>query len=160
MKFKLKDISFENINFVKKKLNDSQIINIKYNDEIFDFQTPKVIINNIFKKNDREYISLKIVGNQACKNFFLKINEIESHFDKKLNGNNGTIKSIFTDDCFNVKISNIPKVYDSNGNNINYYSLLKGMEVICLLNYSKLWIDNSNEISYNLNVKEIMLLKN
>jgi hypothetical protein len=157
MKFKLKDVSFENINFVKKKLNDSQVVNIKYNDDIFDFQTPKVIINNIFKQNDREYISLKIIGNEACKKFFLKINEIESHFHKKLNG---TIKSIFIDECFNVKISNVPKVYDSNGNNINYYSLLKGMEVICLLNYSKLWIDNLNEISYNLNVREIMLLKN
>ena len=40
----------------------------------------------------------------------------------------------------------------------NYYHLSKGMEIICLVNLSKLWINFKNEGSYNLNVKEILVI--
>ena len=69
---------------------------------------------------------------------------------------------VFNEDCFIVKIpfkysKPLIKVYKDN-KLFNYYHLAKGMEIICLLNLSKLWVNFKNEISYNLNVKEILVI--
>jgi len=162
MKYKLTDISFDSLEFSSKELPAGTLVNFKYSGEHLEFQTPKVIIHEIIKEAGKEYLLLKIVGNEACKKFFQKIHELECAFNKKLP--KCTIKSIFEADHFIVKIpfsSSKPNinVYSSDGNLFNYYHLSKGMDVICLLQCGKLWIDQNNLICYHLQVKEIMLLK-
>ena len=159
MKYKLKELNFNNISFNKVELNNGTIINLKYVNESLEFQTPKIIINDLIKENGKEYLVLKIIGNQACKTFCSKINELETYFSESLKN---PIRTIFNEDLFTVKIpfknSNpLIKVYKDNSL-FNYYHLSKDMEIICLLGIDKIWINNYNEPSYNLIVKEIMVI--
>jgi hypothetical protein len=154
MKFKLKDINFENLQLVSKKLDLCKITNVRYQNESIEFQTPKVIINENETEN---FISLKIMGNESCKKFFCKIQELQSNIVKKLDG---PVNTIFTDDSFVVKVKKQkPRVCDSNGDLFNYYHLKQGMEIICLVSFETVWTNQNNENTFNLNVKEIMLLK-
>ena len=110
-------------------------------------------IHEILKDSGNEYMVLKIYGNQACQKFFLKILELE----KSIN----TV-SLFQGDLITVKIpfkfsKPMVDVYH-NGSLFNYYHLSKGMDVLCLLEFHKLWINEYKEVKYNLTVKEIMLL--
>ena len=168
MKYKLKELETCNFSFDKVIVDNNKIINIKYKNDSLEFQTPKIIIDSLIKENNHEYLSLKIVGNKACETFCSKINQLETFFntkavnwlDKSLPVNE--IKSVFNEDCFIVKIpfkysKPLIKVYKDN-KLFNYYHLAKGMEIICLLNLSKLWVNFKNEISYNLNVKEILVI--
>ena len=50
MKYKLKELDFNNFSFDKVDLNDNKIINIKYLNESLEFQTPKVIIEQIYQE--------------------------------------------------------------------------------------------------------------
>ena len=159
MKYKLKEFELnkDNFTFDKVNFNDSKIINLKYKNDTLEFQTPKVIIDSLIKENNHEYISLKITGNKACEIFCSKIFEMENIFNEKFN-----CKSIFKEDCFIVKIpfkfsKPLVKVYKKN-QLFNYYHLVKGMEIICLLNVNKLWVNCNDECNYNLNVKEIMVI--
>jgi hypothetical protein len=40
----------------------------------------------------------------------------------------------------------------------NYYHLTQHMDVICLVSIDKLWVNNFNEPTYHLIVKEIMII--
>lgn len=174
MKYKLKDINLDNIRYELVKTNygidnNCKIVNFTYNQEEFEFQTPRVLIEKIIKENEKSYLLLKIVPTEASKLFCLKLFDIEEHHSKKLNKiiNNtlvpmNNIKSIFNGDCFIVKIPmkySKPQlnIYSHNGSLFNYYDLREGMEIICLLSINKLWINFDNSISYYLNVKEILL---
>ena len=168
MKYKIKDVNFGEIKYSPKELNNGTVINFTYNSSILEFQTPKVIIEQIYQENGKEYFLLRIHGTEACKKFFLKIFELENSFNKSNIWFNKEIpkrdvKNIFKGDLFNVKIpfkfsKPCIKVFFGEGL-FNYYHLAKGMEIICLLTLDKLWMTNENDLSYNLNIKEIMLLK-
>ena len=160
MKYKLKNLNFNkdsNISFIETNLDNGTIINLKYNNDTLEFQTPKVIIESLIKENNNEYFILKIVGNQACKTFCSKILEFEDFLQIKYGLK---LKTIFNEDVFTVIIpfkysKPLVKVYKDDSL-FNYYQLSKDMEIICLINIDKLWINNC--IHYNLNVKEIMVL--
>ena len=49
------------------------------------------------------------------------------------------------------------KVY-KNDALFNYYHLTADTQVLCLLSLDKIWINNFNEPSYHLNVREIMVI--
>jgi hypothetical protein len=159
MKHKLTEIDFDKIDFSTKELDNGKFMNIKYNSDTLEFQTPKVFIHEIIKEDEKEYLILKIKANQACKLFFDKIHELEKSFEDKFKQN---VQSVFNDDHLKVKVpftfkKPTTKVYHDE-QLFNYYHLCKGMEIICLLQCDKLWSDHLN-IFYNLQVKEIMLLK-
>ena len=161
MKYKLTDISFDKLEYSPKELNTGTLINLKYDNEILEFQTPKILIHEIIKEGGKEYFLLKIIGNEACKKFIQKILELEQSFNKHFGV---TVKSIFEGDHFIVKIPFIfskpnMNVYSSDNSLFNYYHLSKGMEIICLLQCNKLWMNKDSSFYYHLQVKEIMLLK-
>jgi hypothetical protein len=158
MKYKLKDISLENIVFNNSQLDNGIIYNLKYNQECLEFQSPKMILDSIYKEKNNEYISLKVLPTQACKTFYLKIKEIETYFETTFKN---PVKSVFYNDFMRVKVpfkfeKPLTKVYKT-GSLFNYYNLSQGMELICLLCIDKVWVNNFEEPSYQLNVKEIMI---
>ena len=69
MKYKLKEIDVKNISFTSTYLQSGTLLNIKYNKELFDFQTPKVILDSVIQENGHEYLVLKVLGTQASKLF-------------------------------------------------------------------------------------------
>lgn len=157
MKIKIKDIDFKNSRLHTTPFNES-LFNLTYNDDKLEFQTPKLIIDDILTENDKNYLILKIYPTQASKIFYSKIIEFEKYisdyYSKDVNG-------IFKEDTFRVKIpfkssKPILKIYKDDFL-FNYYHLCKGMEIICLLQLSKVWITES--IYYNLTVNEILITK-
>jgi len=179
MKIKLKDIDCSKIKYsingndgIINGNSNCKLINFNYYGETLEFQTPKVLIEEIVKENNKEYLILKILPTEACKTFCTKIYELEKNhnvnlkkewFNKKLLISE--IKSIFDNDHFTVKIPfkyNNPciKIYDRDSKLFNYYHLKKGMEIICLLSCNNIWINFDNACVYNLNVKEILVTKN
>jgi hypothetical protein len=158
MKYKIKDLQFEKISFSKVQIENGTLLNLKYNNDSLEFQTPRVIIDSLIKENDHEYLILKIIGNEACKKFCSKITQLELFFSDYLKNE---IKPIFNEDCFTVKVPfkysrPLVKVY-KNEKMFNYYHLSESMEIICLLSLDKVWISNVNEPNYNLTVKEILV---
>ena len=166
MLMKVKDIELNNIKLIKAPFNENLIkspfnenlINISYNNKILEFQTPKVIIDDILTENDKNYLILKIYPTQASKIFYNFLNEFEKHissiYSKEIN-------CIFKQDTFKIKIpfkfaKPVIKIYKDDSL-FNYYHLCKGMEIICLVNLSKLWI--TENIYYNLSVNEILITK-
>ena len=157
MKYKIKEINPDLISFSKTELNNGVIHNIKYNEDSLEFQSPKMKIHSLIKENDHEFLTLKLAGNQACKTFCLKIKELETSFSKRFD-----ISSVFNEDLLTVKIpfkysKPLVKVY-KNDNLFNYYHLEQDLEIICLLCIDKVWVNNFNEASYHLIVKEIMII--
>ena len=83
MKYKLKDVDFDKIEY-KYSLNSNngmgntncKLINFTYLKEELEFQTPKVLIEKILKENNKEYLVLKIIPTEACKTFCRKILEM------------------------------------------------------------------------------------
>ena len=67
------------------------------------------------------------------------------------------IKDVFTQDLIKVKMTNSSKIYYED-RLFNKYHLKNGNLIICLLSFEKVWKTNF-DISFNFNVKEIMLLK-
>jgi len=158
MKYKLKELDFNLISLNKIQIESGTIVNLKYNNEILEFQTPKVIIDSLVKENDHEYLVLRILPTQACKTFCSKILELENYLSETLKNN---VKSIFMENNFTVKIpfkysKPLVKVYTEN-KLFNYYHLEKDLEVICLLTIDKVWINIYDEPNYNMIVKEIMV---
>jgi hypothetical protein len=163
MKYKLKSIDTELLNYSSipnKTFNsDSKLINVKYVDQELEFQTPRVIIDKIIKENNKEYLILKLLPNEASKTFYQKLLDIESNITKRFNG---SVVSIIDTNFIKVKI---PFKYDKPLLNIflsddtlfNYYHLKVGMEVIILLSMNNLWINPDNTINYHLNVKEMII---
>jgi hypothetical protein len=154
MKHKLTEINFKNLNFTNKDLSGGSIVNVSYCGESLEFQTPKMCIQEIIKDFKGEYLLLKLLPNEACKKFFLKILELEQAIN---------VSSLFNGDVLMVKVKYTyskptVNVYHA-GSLFNYYHLTKGMEIICLLTFNKKWINEYNVSNYNLTVKEIMLLK-
>ena len=175
MKYKLKDVDFRKMKYSVVNGNnnissDCKLINFAYNDNVFEFQTPKVILDQIVKENGKDYLLLKILPTEACKTFCSKILDFEKDmaskfhldwFNKRLPVDQ--FKSIFVDDTFRVKIpfkldNPILKIY-KDSRLFNYYNLKPGMELICFLSCNNVWINFDNVVSYNLNVKEIMITK-
>lgn len=159
MKYKLKDIILNDIDFSKVELQNGTIYNIKYKNDSLEFQTPKMVVDSLLSENEKEYLVLKIIGTQACKTFCSKITEIEELFKNHLKGD---IKSVFHEEFVTVKIPmrysrSLVKVYREDSL-FNYYHLEKNMEVICLVSIDKIWSNNFDESSYHLNVKEIMVI--
>ena len=140
---KLKDVSFENLQFKSSSQPLGTVLNIA---EPLVFQTPKVIIDNIIEN----FLVLQIVGNESCKKFYSKIIEFEQLIKKT------KVNSLFSGDTFKVKIKNT-KVYVNN-DIVNYNILKKGMVVICLVEISKVWVNNSNESNYYPVVKEVKVI--
>ena len=157
MKYKLKELYLDINNFSFNK--HENIINFKYKNECLEFQTPKIIIDSLIKENNNEYIVCKIIGNKSCEIFFSKISMLESLFNKHFKTD---VKSIFNNDSFIVKIPfrySKPQIDVYKNNSLfNYYRVIKGMEIICLVYINKLWVNSDNEINYHLNVKEILII--
>jgi hypothetical protein len=178
MKIKVKDIECSNINYslngndgVINGNGNCKLVNFNYSGQSLEFQTPKVLIEEIINEDSKGYLVLKILPTEASKTFCSKIFEIEknhtSHlrpdwFNKKLE--RSEIKSIFNEDNFTVKVpfkySNPSiKIYDKDSRLCNYYHLRKGMEIICLVYSNNIWINFDNVSVYNLIVKEILITK-
>ena len=146
---KLKDIILTELKYQDGMKNEfGKLINVKYSGGILEFQTPRVIIVNI----DEKYITLQLTGTEACKTFYLKILELESNFTSHFKNK---IKTIFKISNFVVKIPKNGLTVIKQGMLFNYHHLTVGMEIICLVSIQTIWI--TNEINYNLTVKEILI---
>jgi hypothetical protein len=175
MKYKLKDL---NLDLIEYKLvqsnsinNNCKLINFTYSGQELEFQSPRVIIEKITNENNKEFLTLKIMGNEACKSFCLKLFDLEKNINYKLNKDwfneripKTDVKSVFKGDCFTVKVpfkysKPLITTYSNNGNIVNYYHLKEGMEIICLLSINNIWINFDNSVSYYLNAKEIKITK-
>lgn len=176
MKYKIKDLHFADLKYnysLNGKFNNCKLIRYTYNEEEIEFQTPKVIINDIIEKDNKHYLILKVLPTEACRTFYTKINELEENHNRVLCKHNewfnsslhrDSIKSNINGDLFTVKVpfkySNpLTKLYDKDSNLFNYYHLKKGMEIICLLSTDNLWINFDNLVTYNLSTKEILVTK-
>ena len=128
----------------------------------------------ILQENDKHYLLLKILPTEACKTFYNGIRSLEENHNRSIFNHKewfnksigiSTIKSsILNENDFLVKIpfkysKPMSKLYSKNGTPFNYYHLKPGMEVICLLGTSNIWINVDNSVSYNLSVKEILITK-
>jgi hypothetical protein len=154
MKYKLINTDFSNLKFNKGIENSlGKLINITYLNESFEFQTPKMTIHKIIKENGKEYIIFKIV-NKSFQNKILELEKYLAGYLKK------TTVSILNDLFIKLKVQIkyskpiITIIY--NNELFNYYHLVPGMEVICLVTLNTLWINDS--INYNLTIKEILKL--
>ena len=170
MKIKLKYLNTELIKYSevlnpsihnKNFGNNGKLLNVMYNGESLEFQTPKVFIEKIIKEpDDKEYLLLKINPNEACRIFFQKIVEIESHIG--IFGGTGSVESNLLGDCFKVKI---PFKYGKPQLNIfskddylfNYYHLSEGMEIILLLSINTIWTNVHGISIFSLIVNEIFI---
>lgn len=149
MFYKLKELNFDTLEYSLFTTTNGKVINIKEN---LEFQTPRVILENI-KDN---IITLKILPTQASSIFYNKMQEFETVIKNKFQ--EYSINSLFNQDTFTIKIKTIPKVF-LEGSQFNYYHLKPGMELIFLVDISRLWINNYNEINYTLSAKEILIKK-
>ena len=147
MKYKITELDFNKLKYSSKELQNGTIYNL---DTPIEFQTPKMIIHEIIKESNHEYLLLELQQNEACRKFFLKIKELEQSIP-------GNLHSLLNESIFKVKVKYsfsrpLVNVYSDN-KPFNYYHLSKGMEIICLLEFHKIW----NYSHYNLTVKEILL---
>jgi len=145
---------------VNKKYNNFKMINYTIDNFELEFQTPKVIIKEIIKEYNKEYLLLQFIHNQNSKSFYEKIIELEQAHRKNLNVTG--IKSLIHDDTFIVKI---PIRYSKpclkiikDSELFNYYHLKPGMKIICKLNGNNIWFNEHSVPSYNLIVKEILII--
>ena len=76
MKYKLKELTFDNLGCTTFTSNLGKVLNLN---ESLEFQTPKVQIIEI----DENYITLQLLPSEACKIFFTKINEFEDKIKEK-----------------------------------------------------------------------------
>jgi hypothetical protein len=151
---KLKDIDFSNIKFDKGvTLGDGTLINFSYLESSLEFQTPKVTIHSIVE-NDKMILTIK--NTEACRKFYLMI----LAFEKMLGDHyHLPVQTIINKENFKIKVkANSTKIYTTDSRLFNIYHLKSEMEIICLGIINKIWI-SSGIINYNLNIKEIMLLK-
>ena len=148
MKYKLKELTFEDIKYNECKTSLGKIINLE---ESFDFQTPTVRIIEI----DTDYITLSLLPSEACNIFYNKIHD----FEKKIKELFNNVTPLFENETFKVKIKNDSfKIYYQ-GNQFNRYHLKPGMDIICLVSISKLWENVYNVINYTLKVNEMVIKK-
>jgi len=148
MKYKLKELIFEDIKYNECKTSLGKIINLE---ESFDFQTPTVRIIEI----DTDYITLSLLPSEACNIFYNKIHD----FEKKIKELFNNVYPLFENETFKVKIKNDSfKIYYQ-GNQFNRYHLKPGMDIICLVSISKLWENVYNVINYTLKVNEMVIKK-
>ena len=161
MKIKLKYLNTELLKYSevlnKNFGNNGKLLNVTYNGQSLEFQTPKVFIEKIIKEpGDKEYLLLKIIPNEGSRIFYQKISEIESILGIS------SIESNLSGTCFKVKI---PFKYGKPQLNIfskddylfNYYHLVEGMEIICLLSINTIWITLDGISNYSLIAKEILI---
>ena len=160
MKYKLKELSFKTVHFTNGNSNDyGSVMNIS---QVISFQTPKLVLDEIVNENGKVFFNVKILPNEACKCFYEKITEFEKTLQLKYPSL--SIESIFHGPFCKIKIpfknDNLQlKVYH-NGFLFNYYHIKPSMELMFLVELSKIWISNSNTVHYNLQCKEILVTKN
>ena len=71
MKYKLKELNFDTVNFNLGNSTDyGKVFNIN---DIIEFQTPKVIFEKVLKEDDKEYLILSLLPTEASKIFYSKI---------------------------------------------------------------------------------------
>lgn len=168
MKIKLIDLEFDKISYSVNNINNvqSKMVNIFYKEnEVLQFQTPKMILKEIVKDNNKEYLLLQIIPTKSFKLFydtFIKFEEYNNKNIKDLLKSNYNINSLIKDDTLLVKIpikysKPLTKIVKNN-TLFNYYHLKPGMELICLLECNNIWINEYNIPSYHLIVKEILLI--
>ena len=165
MKFKLKYLNTELIKYsevlipsihTKNFGNNGKLLNVTYNGESMEFQTPKVLIEKIIKcSDDKEYLLLKLNNNEACRLFYQKISEIEStilgNFESNLSGTSFKVKIPFK---YGKPQLNI---FSKDDYLFNYYHLVEGMEIILLLSIKTIWINPDGFSNYSLIVNEILI---
>jgi hypothetical protein len=151
MKFKLKELEFKGLlNYNEHKTNIGRIINLQ---ESIEFQTPTLRIVEI----DSNFITLSLLPSEACRVFYTKMIEFETILKEKFS--DSYFESIFKNETFKVNIKNDNfKIY-LNGEQFNIYHLKPGMDIICLVSISKLWISSYNLLNYTLKVNEMVLKK-
>ena len=151
---KLKEIKFNEIEFnpvINKKFNNGTLINLSIKGSPFTFQTPKVIIKEIFK----DYLLVSI--SNPFKEMIINLEEYySSHYKKKT-------ESLINNYYLVLKIkyykdNPVLKLYDNSFNLINFYSLQKGDKVIVSVLNKCLWINNDT-INTHLIIEEIMVIK-
>lgn len=150
---KLKEINFHEIEFkpvINKELNGT-LINLSIKGDNITFQTPKLIIKEIFK----DYLLVSLTNS-----FKEKVLNLEEHYSSHFKK---VVSSLINNDYIVLKIkyskdNPVLKVYDNSFDLINFYSLQKGDKVIVSVLNKCLWINN-NTINTNLIIEEIMLIK-
>jgi hypothetical protein len=163
---KLKDLNLENFKYslVNKNFNGT-LINLFYQDKLFEFQTPKVIFQETIKRSDKEYLRLKLQGTNASKMFYDKLISIEKYHNVNIRKNFNAvfdINNVFEDLYFDVKVpykNSRPLVHIYQDNREVIYETLKpGQEIICLIESVNIWINSHLVPNYHLVVKEIKIV--
>jgi len=162
---KLIDIDYSKIKFIKKQINNSSIINIRYSGsesetELINFQTPKVYFHEIV---NNEYIILHLIDNNVTHNFIKNINNLGKYYSES---NNIKLNEIVTNGCIlKVKIQYfkdhpVIKILNKDNEPINFYSLHNfiNCKIICLLNSKHIWINDYSQATHNLIVEEILII--
>lgn len=150
MKYKLKELQFDNLKHNSCKTTLGKVINLE---ETYEFQTPTVKIVGI----DPDYITLSLLPSEACKIFYDKIHDFEKKVKQVFKND---IIPLFENETFRVKIKNDTfKIYYQSSL-FNRYQLQPGMDLILLVSINKLWENLYNVINYNLKVNEIVIKNN
>ena len=163
---KLKEIDFNNFKYslVNKNFNGT-LVNLFYQNKIFEFQTPKVIVEDIITRNEKVYLKLKLQGTNSSKMFYDRLLEIEKYHNVNIKKNFNTrfdINNLFESVYFEVKVpfkNSKPhvNVYKDN-REVIYETLQIGQEIICLVECNNIWINSHLVPNYHLNVKEIKIV--
>ena len=163
VRIKLSEFNFDTIKFNLGNSNEyGKIMNIN---EPLLFQTPALVIESIVIETnlsglEKWYIIVKLKNTKACENFSKKIKELEKCVKKT---QRLQINELIQDDqTFKLKVpfkngNTQIKIYDTNGRLFNYFHLNSGMEIKCLVDFSKIWINDI--INYNLTISEILISK-
>jgi hypothetical protein len=160
---KLTELDYSKIKFIKKQINNSTIINVKYSgseSELINFQTPKVYFHEII---NNEYLILHLIDNSSTHKFINNINNLNNYYSES---NHIKLNEIITNGCtLKVKIQYfkdhpVIKIWNKDNEPVNFYSLHKfiNCKIICLLNSKHIWINDYSEPSHNLIVEEILII--
>lgn len=150
---KLKEIKLNEIEFnkvIKKEFDKGTLVNLSIKGIPITFQTPKVVIKEIFK----DYLVLSV--NNSFRERIINLEEYySSHFKKR-------IESLINNEYLILKIkyskdNPVLKVYDNAFNLVNFYSLQKGDTVILSVLNKCLWV--TDIINTHLIIEEIMVIK-
>jgi len=167
IKIKLTELVLSKLNYIPNQLTNCdsfKMINVTYDNLSLTFQTPKMILKEIIKTNNKEYMSLEFTPNNGSKMFIEKLLSFEENHDKYLSesGHLTKIKSLYNHDKKTLLVK-IPIKYSKpltkvikDSQLFNYYHLTPGTQLICLLSSNSIWINDQNP-SYNLTVNEILI---
>lgn len=165
---KLESLDFDKLKYTENLLSNHnkssgtfyKMINYNLDNLELEFQTPKIIIKEIVKEYNKEYLLLQFIHNKHSKSFYEKIIELEQIHQKNIKSTD--LKSLIDQDTITVKV---PIRYSKpclkiikDSELFNYYHLKPGMKIICKLSGNNIWFNELHVPSYNLIVKEILIL--